>query len=502
MTEEIQSVLWLMGWLLAFGILCCFGFRAALRPLCADRLRPIKLVLFAAIISVSAVLAHLAVTNHDIHFDTTANKALTADQATRELIDSLRQNVSITYFGHEADPRARRLMTILRTLARRSTFLQVRTTDPDKDPVLARRYNVSLYNVAVVEAGGRRLLVRSTNEVDVALAIQKALRQKVVSVCFVEGHGEAEIHNEEFHTHIESFGGSSPADGHQHGHAHIPVVQSTAHGIGRLRKSLEAMGYEARMINLTTESAALPSCNVVSIVQPKFAYTASEVASLRDYHRSGTAILFFIDIGYELGELARFFTEQGVEIEKTILVDEQQHHETDVESIAIAAYPEHPITKQIAMTIFPGARTLAIERSEVGLTRLVSANKSSQKVFLDELQSNGERPKPRPARSDGSAEPPIIALAKRENENNGKLIVFGDADFLTNSYFPYLSNNALALALYRWAVGESEAVAVAPPVAVFERIILTRGDMNLLFGGLVIGLPSLVLLIGGVVWFR
>ncbi len=447
------------------------------------------------------LLAQFAVLQHDLHFDATSHKALTADKATQDLVDSLRESVKITYFGHDADPRVKRLIAVLDTLARRSKFLEVKTTDPDKDPVLARRYNVNLYNVAVVEAAGRRLLVRSTNEIDLGLAIQKALRQKVVSVCFVEGHGEAEIYNEEFHTHMEAFGGSDVADGHHHGHAHIPIVQSTAHGIGRLRQSLEAIGYDTRIVNLTTEAERLPSCNVVSVVQPRYPFTADEIARLQSYHESGASVLAFIDIGYELGEIGRFLATYGVKLENTILVDQQQHHETDVQSIAISAYPAHPVTKQIAMAIFPGARSLVTEK-ETQFAPLVTGNKTTEKFFLHRAHGGDTAPSLHPTEQATTAERPIIAIAKDEDAQSGKLIVFGEADFLTNSYFPYLSNNALALSIFRWAADEQEAVATKPVVPVFQRIILTREDMNKLFFGLVVGLPGLILLIGAVIWLR
>ena len=495
----MQSILWLSGWLVAFGALCRFGFQLALKPRPADRLRLIKLAVFALSTGVVALLAQFAVFQHDQHFDATSHKALTADKATRDLVDSLRESVKITYFGHDADPRVRRLITVLETLARRSKFLEVKATDPDKDPVLARRYNVNLYNVAVVEAGERRLLVRSTNEIDLGLAIQKALRQKVVSVCFVEGHGEAEIYNEEFHTHMESFGGSDVSDGHHHGHAHIPIVQSTAHGIGRLRQSLEAIGYEPRLVNLTTESERLPACDVVSVVQPRYPFTADEIARLQRYHESGTSVLAFIDIGYELGEMGKFFAKHGVKLEDTILVDQKQHHETDAQSIAISAYPVHPVTKQIAMAIFPGARSLVMEK-EIQFAPLVTGNKTSEKYFLHHHHEGDIAPSLQRTEQATTPEPPIIAVAKDEDAQSGKLVVFGEADFLTNSYFPYLSNNALALSIFRWAADEQEAVATKPIVPVFQRIVLTREDMNKLFFGLVVGLPGLILLIGAGVW--
>ncbi|MGR8947754.1 MAG: Gldg family protein [Gammaproteobacteria bacterium] len=490
MVAQLNDVWWMLGWLVAVGMLINVAFRAACGSQRADRLRDFKRVFFVLIAVTVATLAQLAASNHDVHFDATRHKVLTADNATLELIDSLSEPVKIIYFGHEDDHQARRLMSILGTLARRSKLLQVHTTDPDKDPMLARQYGVNFYNVAVVEAAGRRVLARSTDEVDIALSIQKALRQKTVSLCFVEGHGEAEIFNEEFHTHMESVGGGGGGSDHHHGHAHIPIIQSTAHGIGRLRRSLEALGYEPRLINLTTN--AMQPCNAVSIVQPRHPFSPDEIKRLEHYHADGASILIFVDLGYEMGELERFLTKYGIRIENTVLTDAEQHHETNAQSIAISSYPGHVITDKVSMVIFPGARSLKVEKTEHSLSSVVVANRSTNRLLLDAA----------PLAEQPEAQPPIIAVAKDTTQTSGKLLVAGDADFITNSYFPYLSNSALAIAIYRWAVGEHDAIDTQPVIPVFERIVLTQSDMDKLFFGLVIALPGLVMLLGGLVWFR
>ena len=287
---EILDFAWLFGWLIALWVLICFALATAQRSQLADRYAGARLAAFAAIVIVLALLAQTALRQHDVHLDLTRARTFTADKTALEFIDNLQAPITVTYFGHEGDPAARRIMTILDSFQFRSPMLTVATTDPDKDPVLARRYGVQFYNVAVVEAGEQRVLAKTTSEVDIVIAMQKALREKVTRLCFVNGHGEAELYNEEFHTHIESLGGGSGVD-HHHGHAHIPLVQSTSHGIGRLRRSLDALGYETRPIKLTAARTALDSCDVVSVVQPKFAFAPSEIKKLEQ----GQSKLIFKD---------------------------------------------------------------------------------------------------------------------------------------------------------------------------------------------------------------
>ena len=65
----------------------------------------------------------------------------------------------------------------MESLGRRHPRLSVRTVDPDKQPRLAETYGVRLYNAAVLEADGRRIQVRGTDDGDIALGILRLLRR-------------------------------------------------------------------------------------------------------------------------------------------------------------------------------------------------------------------------------------------------------------------------------------------------------------------------------------
>ena len=91
------------------------------------------------------------------------------------------------------------------------------------------------------------MLVQGTDETEIAIGIQRALRGRAITACFLEGHGELPMDNFEYHTHLE--GGA----GHSHDDACSQVVEMPGHGVGRLRRALEAQGYEARKLVLATE---------------------------------------------------------------------------------------------------------------------------------------------------------------------------------------------------------------------------------------------------------
>src|SRR5262249_52801915 len=149
----------------------------------------------------------------------------------------------------------------------------------------ARREGIQLYNAAVVEAGGRRVLIQGTDEAQIAIGIQRALRARALTVCFLEGHGELPMDNFEYHTHLEG------ASDHSHDDASSHVVETTGHGVGRLRRALEAQGYTASKVILATSDGVPGACSLLVAANPRTTFLPGESAALRTYLAGGGSAL-------------------------------------------------------------------------------------------------------------------------------------------------------------------------------------------------------------------
>lgn len=195
-----DALLWIGGWLVAVLVL----FAAALRLPLQTRLAGWRgrCYLAGAVLAGigAAVLANVALTLHDVHFDLTREKVYTPSAAAMRAIDELTREVTITYFYRSQDPEGRRARDLLTIMARRNPLLKVVAVDPDREPRLARQQGVQIYNAALIEAEGRRVLVQGTDETEIAIGVQRALRGRAITACFLEGHGELPMDNFEYHT--------------------------------------------------------------------------------------------------------------------------------------------------------------------------------------------------------------------------------------------------------------------------------------------------------------
>ena len=504
---EFGPLVWFAGWLAAVAALVWVGLRAPLQT----RFGGWKSVAFNLVVVLAAVavtaLANAALTLHDLHIDLTRERIYTPSPRALQVVDELRQPVRLTYFYRGQDPEGRRIKEVLGVMGRRNAALELRVIDPDREPTLARAYGVRIYNAGVLEAEDRKLLVQTTDENEVALGIQRVLRERVVTVCFLEGHGELPMDNFEFHTHLEGVAG------HSHGDASSQYVQMPGHGIGRLRRALEAQGYVTRRVILATAPAVPDDCQVLIAANPRTTFLPAESAALEAYLQRGGALLLLLDLGFvPEPRLAALLERLGARLPQEAVVDPLSHYARDREMVAVTGYGEEAITRGLSMTFFAGVRPLVPVTPAAGLvaTPLFASSRDS---YTRAVRPVGVR-EPGAAPRAGGAGPPQTAPRLLAMSVEGRLpgatpgappmraVIVGDADFASNSFLPYLANGDLALAAVRWLAREEHSTPVASRIPVPPMILLSGTQMRGVFLVVAVLLPLGAFVLGAVAWWR
>jgi len=503
------NTIWFAGWLIAVAVLFLLGLRLPLMP----RLRRLPSLAYAgAVVAATlclAALANVALVLHDVHFDLTREGVFTPSKQAETVVDRLRQDVKLTYFYQAQDQAGRRAKDMVEVLGRRNPRLRVRTVDPDKQPTVADTYGVRIYNAAVLETDGRRIQVMSTDENQIALGILRVVREQVTTVCFMEGHDEYPMENFEFHTHFEGVAS------HSHGDGSSALVQMRAHGAGRLRRALESLGYDVRKIIPATLTAIPADCAVVIDVNPRTTYLPGESELLLGYLARGGSALLMYDLGFVLEpRLATGLASLGIAVDQEVVIDPLDHYSTDPEVVAVPVYEQHPITRNIALTFFPGVRSLTLRPPPPGVAS-APLFRSSTESYTRQVQAVSER---QPGGNVGAARSPAapagagrrVLGAAIEGTRPGvgpaakpfRLVVVGDADFASNSFLPYMANSDLALAMVRWLVREERASSVTVRMPVPPLVLLTKSQMQRIFLVIEVLLPFGVVALGAVVWWR
>ncbi len=498
----MNEIAWFCGWVIAIVIVYAVALRLLGWCWAAHGRwqRALRLTAVGAFVLAMTVFANGALVRHDRQLDLTSAHHYTPNAQALAVVEALDRPVALTYFYRADDPAGVRAQRIVEQFGRRNPLLAVTTSDPDTDPTLARTAGVKLYNAALIEADGRRIVVQGTDEREIALGVQRIIGLNTLKVCFMTGHDEYPSDNETFHTHVEALGGGA----HDHDHGARAVVETTAHGIGRLRRSLEALGHGVRDISPAVDGNIDPQCRVLIDAGPRTAYSDIEVTALHDYLARGGAAMLLYDLGFPLTPAhARLLQQFGVTAAAAIVVDEVQHYAGDAEMVAALSYPPHPVTKNLSFAFFPGVRPLAlgVPAPRIESTPIVTSSANAQVLPLESGHAHEHE--------HGSALPrgnAVLAAAVTGRITPEalpfRLVIVGDSDFASNSFYPYMSNSRLALSIVRWLSGEEASAAIDARVDVVESIELSRTQQRGLFVLIVIVFPGLIALLGGAVWWR
>ncbi len=484
------NVVWFAAVVVALAVLFAAGTRLPL----ARAGWPRRLARAAVVVAAAALTlgANVALFRHDVHFDVTSEKAFTPSADARRVVEGLTSDVELTYFYQKQDPAGRAAKMMLEIMGRANPRLRVRTVDPDQHPGLASRLGVRVYNVAVLESDGRRLQVVSTQDRDIVLGIVRVTRASVKTICFAAGHGEYDIDNFEYHTHFEG------VQAHSHGAEGAGVVLMEQHGVGRLRRALESLGFAARKVTLATAGRVPAECAALVEASPRTRYAPSESDVLAEYLGRGGAALLLYDVAFPIEpRLAAVLRSAGIRVGDGVVVDPLDHYFTDEQMVAVPRYADHPITRGLALSFYPGVRPLELVPAPgVTVAPLVS---SSAESYVRPL---GAMPAPAARRAHVLAAAAEGVVPGASGGRPFRLVVVGDGDFASNSFFPYMSNSDLVLAMLAWLVREERAPTLKPPVEVLPTVVLTNRQVRGIFVLTVMVLPGVVIGAGSVVWWR
>jgi ABC-type uncharacterized transport system len=506
-TEDTANSLLFAAWTLALLVLFMLALRLPLRGSGSRLSAWLTTALVAAAAIAIVVAANVALFRHDVHFDVSREGRNTPPSQFMTIVSSLRTPLSLTYFYNAGDPNALEAKELIDIAAHGHPLFSFRAIDLDKEPGLARDVGVRAYNTAVLEAGGRRVLVENTTDVTrVAYAAMRALKERVETVCFVTGHGETyrPIQAHFHYSHVETLRGhDTPGAG--------DVLVAEPEQLDRLQLALTEIGYEMRGIVAASASAIPPDCSVVADIGPRAAFAAGETDLLVKYLAGGGRLLLLLDPVFPVdAELQkRLLGAVGLSAEPAIVIDPLNHFRTDPDKVAVPYYPPHPITERIALTVFPQARPLGLTPPPEGVrTTLLAA--SSQDSYRRPAAAGGSAlasaEQATPDAEDRGAQALAVAVEGvwpgAASDKHFRLVLAGTSKFATNEYFPYVSNGELSIAMLRWLADDEATPGIKPQTYQLPEIVLTSRQMRDVFIALEVLLPLSTLLCGVLVWWR
>jgi hypothetical protein len=455
----------------------------------------------------AVIAANVALYRHDVHFDATREGLNTPPRQLADVVDELRSPLSLVYFYNASDPNALAVRDMIEIAARNHPLLAFRAIDLDKEPGLARDVGVRSYNTAVLQAGGRKVLVENvTDAARLGYAALRVLRQRAETICFVTGHGETfrPIPGHYHFSHVETLRGHDTPGADD-------VLVAEPEQLDRLQLALNEIGYEMRPLVMATATTIPADCTVVAEIGPRTALATGEADLLANYLKRGGRLVMLIDPQFPVGAdlQSRLLAPLGLSSESAIIIDPLNHFRTDPDKVAIPWYPSHSITARLALTVFAQARPIRLSRPPAGVKASVLAA-SSQDSYLRPPSAAGgitiAAGGPPPAEAEHGAQALVVALEGAfpgaSADKRFRLVISGTSKFAINEYFSYVSNGELSVAIMRWLAEDETSPNLAPRTYSLPEVVLTSAQMRDTFIVLEIVLPLSTALFGVAMWWR
>lgn len=439
--------------------------------------------------------------------DLSAEGRFTLSPLSRQVLERLPAPVQVTAFVRDGPSGL--LTDLLQQYDRASSSFQLRLVDPVKEPSLARQYEVTQYDTVILEMGSRSRRIEPSNlygfgtareelEFRGEQAITRALvelgREQQLKVYFLTGHGEA-----------------TPAD-----------------RLGRLATYLEGEGYTVATLNLAQEGGMPEDATVLVAVGPQSDLGPQEEETIAAYLEAGGRLILLLDPSNRPIDGWNQLAERlGVRFRTDVVVDPAQSFFLDPLS-PMPTLRYHAITRELQerqmRVMLPRARSL--ERLDDPAPYRVTTLLESSFDAWGETTLQGttlrkdeeDTPGPltlavaitRPAAQDGAG---TDGAAQDEGEaaDTGEAgeavpepvaVVVGNASFVEGQMLGIQGNQDFFLNALNWLVGEEHLISIRPKVISPPTVQLTPSFMRHLFYGFVVGLPLVVLLAGGLVWWR
>jgi ABC-type uncharacterized transport system involved in gliding motility auxiliary subunit len=493
-------------------------------------------ILFGSTLGAGAllVLALVGIVNylafrHYKRWDWTRSHLYTLSEKTEKIVGGLNRDVSVIVFMDEQSPVFEPTKELLARYAAASPKLKVSYIDPLRNPAraqqLVQQYQVQRaavvfesgkdkrvveasdladYDYSAMQEGGAPQMKGFKGEQKFTSAIVELVEAKKPTILFTTGHGEPSL---------------DAMDGR---------------GFGRLQRFLGTDNFTIEEWASLGKTAVPPNTDLIVVAGPTQPFVAPELDLLSKFLAGGGRLLVLVDPN--LGEAGRFADTGltawlggwGVKLQDDIVVDPSNLLPFfSAETIFASNYGNHPIVDALRQArvpvVFALARSVAAGATPKGatLTELVKTSQDgwgeTDLAKLNEvakgpqdlpgpvalgvaLELNAAQPTPPPTDDEMPAPtPPPPPPPATTDRPKGRMVVYGDSDFATNSQLDQPGNATLIANTLNWMVQRETHLGIAPKEPEEVHLSLTPQERRLSFWLVVLGLPAAALAAGIVI---
>lgn len=423
-------------------------------------------VLSVAMLAILVAINYWGARHHQ-RFDLTQNKQYSLSPQTEKIVKDLKTPVQVSLFIKKGDANSDNLKHLWEEYSYANPDkVKLDVVDVDRNPMLAKADKITQYGTSVLKRGDRTTTITGTQEQDLTSAILKVSESGQKVVYFTTGHGE------------------------------LGIDKFDPTGLSDAKDALEKQNYKVDTLDLFANKDVPADADMVVIAGPTKPLLPQEKAALERYIDKGGKV--FLALQPLTDPKIEDFTEHyGIVVRNDLVIDPRMVRYGDPANIPAEHFPYHTITQGLQMATFKNARSLdklAKLPTGVNITPLVESDAAAwgETNLMDRHISFDPG-------KDYKGPVEMMMLAEK---GQGKLIVSGSTLFLANLNYMNFNNGDLFLNALNWMGDNQDLVAIPPKDNAPKTVNLMPWQFTGIFYGTVLAYPLLLLLFGGLVWWR
>ena len=429
-----------------------------------------------------AIAGYALAERHDKRFDLTSSGRFTLSAQTKEILESLDQEVQVLAFFTPGTPEDVKFRDLIDGYEKGSSRMSVDIHDPQLRPMLARQHEVTTATGTVILMSGddQQRLESDFGEEALSNALVRLTSGETHEICFTTGHQELD-----------------------------PDDDMDPSGLGLAVLKLEGQNYQARKVGLAREGRVPETCEVLISADPRVDLLPAEREMVAAYVAQGGAYVLMLkpmDAPETAADMARY----GIAIGDDIVVEQNPKYSvTGGDPTYIFLDPDsfefHPITSELragamlraARSVARGTPVTGIDVQELARSTEYGWGETDLKTVPIAFDPQADLAGPVPliaiaevtdpaavvvgSTTLGSGSGPLGARVEAtapaaapdsvastpdvpnlDRKAGGRVLVFGDVEFAANMLLDQVGNQDLFLNSVAWLVGEESQVSIRP----------------------------------------
>lgn len=405
-------------------------------------------------------------------WDLTSNRQFTPSNETAEVLKQLRHRLKITAFFQEGtDSDIRSLLSEYAYISRK---VQYEVVDPDKEPTLAKSYGIDTNGVVVLQYGDKTIKTKQADENGITNAIIKLQRSRVITICYITGHGERDL-----------------------------TDKTGEYGYGDFKQALIDQDYRVENLLLSSVSSVPTVCTIVMDAGAVKPFLSSELDTLKSYLENGGYLFIMTDPRTNTG-IPGFLSKYGIDTGNNVVLDQVvrlfQGPGIGIEPIVTSYSRGSGITRDFkGTTIFPLVRTVGVVNTGKPGISIIPIAKTSDTSWADtDLNALFSKGTAKFGSNDIKGPVSVVVAGTIKTEKKtARIAVFGTSLIAANKYLSALFDKDLVMNTVSWLAKEENLITIRPKKENNQQMFLTAAQGNMIFYLTVVLIPVL-LFFGGI----